>query len=64
MPPPPPEPPQQHVPAHVQAVNPPTPIIADKTPTKKPIKIGGIADMYNFERWNLSLKGRPCIQEC
>ena len=43
---------------------PPTPIIADKTPTKKPIKIGGIADMYNFERWNLSLKGRPCIQEC
>ena len=29
---------------------PPTPIIADNTPTKKPIKIGGIAEMYNLER--------------
>ena len=33
-------------------------------PTKKPIIIGGIALIYNFERWNLNLKGNPCIQEC
>ena len=38
--------------------------MADNKPTKKPIIIGGIALIYNFERWNLNLKGKPCIQEC
>ena len=42
---------------------PPTPIIDEKIPTKKPIIYGGISEMYKPDLLNLILSGRPIIQE-